>query len=202
MFTGLVQGMGSIMQIKEYDSSIELTLSIGELASEVSIGESISVNGTCLTVTTIHDDNVCLDVMKQTLALTNLNELHVRDKVNLELAVLPTQRLGGHMVQGHVDGVGAIAAREPGERWERFLVSLPTALMRYVVPQGSITINGVSLTVGSVDDALSQVELWIIPETLSKTIFGLAKVGDLVNIEVDVLGKYVERLLAKGITSC
>ena len=201
MFTGLVQGMGSIMQIKEYDSSIELTLSIGELASEVSIGESISVNGTCLTVTTIHGDNVCLDVMKQTLALTNLKELHVRDKVNLELAVLPTQRLGGHIVQGHVDGVGAIATREPGERWERFLVSLPTSLMRYVVPQGSLTINGVSLTVGIVDDALSQVELWIIPETLSKTIFSLAKVGDLVNIEVDLLGKYVERLLAKGITS-
>lgn len=201
MFTGLVQGVGSITQIQEFDSSIELILSIGELASEVSIGESISVNGTCLTVTRTDGDEVSLDVMKQTLALTNLKELHIGEKVNLELAVLPTQRLGGHLVQGHVDGVGTITAREPGERWERFLVSVPTSLMKYVVPQGSITINGVSLTVGSIDDTLSQVELWIIPETLSKTIFGRAEVGDLVNIEVDVLGKYVERLLAKGITS-
>ena len=201
MFTGLVQGIGAITQIKEYESSLELILSMGDLASEVSIGESISVNGTCLTATSIRGESVSLDVMKQTLALTNLKELHVGDRVNLELAVLPTQRLGGHLVQGHVDGVGTITAREPGERWERFLVSLPTSLMKYVVPQGSITINGVSLTVGSVDDSQSQVELWIIPETLSKTIFGLAQVGDLVNIEVDVLGKYVERLLAKGITS-
>ncbi len=201
MFTGLVQGIGSITQIQEFESSIALTLSIGALASEVGIGDSISVNGTCLTVTEVDGDEVSLDVMKQTLELTNLKGLHVGGKVNLELAVLPTQRLGGHLVQGHVDGVGSVVAREPGERWERFVVSIPASLLKYVVAQGSITVNGVSLTVGSVNDALSQIELWIIPETLSKTIFGLAQVGDLVNIEVDVLGKYVERLLNKGITS-
>jgi len=200
MFTGLVQEIGSITQITEHESSSELGLSIGALAPEVSIGDSISVDGACLTITEISSENVSLDVMKQTLLLTNLKARKVGDYVNLELAVLPTQRLGGHLVQGHVDGVGSLLAREPGDRWERFVVSIPKHLMKYVVPQGSITVNGVSLTVGSVDDESSCVELWIIPETLSKTTFGLAKIGDLMNIEVDVLGKYVERLLSKGAT--
>lgn len=201
MFTGLVQEIGSITKIIEHETSIELELSIGALSKEVSIGDSISVDGTCLTITKIDSDRVCLDVMKQTLLLTKLKVLQVGSQVNLELAVLPTQRLGGHLVQGHVDGVGAVVVREPGQRWERFVISIPSSLMRYVVPQGSITVNGVSLTVGSIDDALSQVELWIIPETLLKTTFGLLNVGDLVNIEVDVLGKYVERLLLKGAKS-
>ncbi len=125
--------------------------------------------------------------------------LRVSSPVNLELAVLPTQRLGGHLVQGHVDGVGTVVTREPGERWERFVIAIPRQLMKYVVPQGSITVNGVSLTVGSLDDALSEVELWIIPETSTKTTFGILQIGDKANIEVDVLGKYVERLLAKGV---
>lgn len=201
MFTGLVQGIGKIDQIVEFDTSKQIHLSIGDLAKEVAVGESISIDGCCLTATRVQDDTVFLDVMKQTLALTNLGTLSVGDRVNLELAVLPTQRLGGHLVQGHVDGVGTITVREPGERWERFRISVPPHLMKYIVAQGSITINGVSLTVGSVHDDVSEVELWIIPETSAKTIFGSAKTGDLVNIEVDVLGKYVERLLSKGITS-
>lgn len=201
MFTGLVQGIGSITSIIEHETSIELELSIGDLARDVSIGDSISINGICLTVTRIDSDKIWLDVMKQTLLLTNLKAAGVADLVNLELAVLPTERLGGHLVQGHIDGVGIVVTREPGERWERFVISVPSSLMKYVVPQGSITVNGVSLTVGSIDDVLSQVELWIIPETLSKTTFGLMKVGDLVNIEVDVLSKYVERLLSKGVNS-
>lgn len=201
MFTGLVRGIGSITRIIEHESSIELELSISDLARDVSIGDSISINGICLTVTKIDSDKIWLDVMKQTLLLTNLKAAGVADQVNLELAVLPTERLGGHLVQGHIDGVGVVVTREPGERWERFVISVPSSLMKYVVPQGSITVNGVSLTVGGIDDALSQVELWIIPETLSKTTFGLMKVGDQVNIEVDVLGKYVERLLSKGVNS-
>lgn len=201
MFTGLVQGIGSVSKITEHESSTELEIAIGALVKEVSIGDSIGIDGACLTVTRIASDKVCLDVMKQTLLLTNLKQLQVSDLVNLELAVLPTQRLGGHLVQGHIDGVGTIVTREPGQRWERFLISIPLHLMKYVVPQGSITINGVSLTVGSIDDVLSQVEIWIIPETSSKTTFGAIKVGDPVNIEVDVLGKYVERLMAKGATS-
>ncbi len=199
MFTGLVQGIGSVTSVIDHETSIELELAIGALAKEVSIGDSISINGTCLTITKIDPEKISVDVMKQTLLLTNLKTLQMSDQVNLELAVLPTQRLGGHLVQGHVDGVGTIVTREPGERWERFVVSLPSSLMKYVVPQGSITVNGVSLTVGGIDDGLSQVELWIIPETLSKTTFGVLKIGELVNIEVDVLGKYVERLLARGV---
>lgn len=201
MFTGLVEGIGSITSIIEHETSIEIELSIGDLVRGLSIGDSISVNGICLTVTKIDSDKIWLDVMKQTLLLTNLKAAGVADQVNLELAVLPTQRLGGHLVQGHIDGVGIVVTREPGERWERFVISVPSSLMKYIVCQGSITVNGVSLTVGSIDDVLSQVELWIIPETLSKTTFGVMKVGDHVNIEVDVLGKYVERLLSKGIKS-
>lgn len=199
MFTGLVQGIGTVARITEHQDSIELELEIGALAKEVSVGDSISVNGTCLTVVKIDRELICLDVMKQTLLLTNLEGLRVSSPVNLELAVLPTQRLGGHLVQGHVDGVGTVVTREPGERWERFVIAIPRELMKYVVPQGSITVNGVSLTVGSLDDALSEIELWIIPETSTKTTFGILQIGDKVNIEVDVLGKYVERLLAKGV---
>lgn len=201
MFTGLVQGIGTVARIVEHQDSIELELEIGILAKEVSVGDSISVNGTCLTVVKKDRELICFDVMKQTLLLTNLQDLRVSSPVNLELAVLPTQRLGGHLVQGHVDGVGTVVTREPGERWERFVIAIPRPLMKYVVPQGSITVNGVSLTIGSLDDALSEVELWIIPETSTKTTFGILQIGDKVNIEVDVLGKYVERLLAKGANS-
>ncbi len=201
MFTGLVQGIGTVASVIEHESSIELQLEIGELANEVTIGDSISINGTCLTVTKIDSKRISLDVMKQTLLLTNLQDLREADQVNLELAVLSTQRLGGHLVQGHVDGVGEVAVREPGERWERFVVLVPSTLMKYIVAQGSIAVNGVSLTVGSLNDDVSQVELWIIPETSTKTTFGILRVGDKVNIEVDVLGKYVERLLAKGAIS-
>jgi riboflavin synthase len=201
MFTGLVQGIGTVTNLAEHESSIEVELEIGTLIKEVTLGDSISVNGTCLTVTKIDSDRVSLDVMKQTLKLTNLHHLRVGDPANLELAVLPTQRLGGHLVQGHVDGVGSVIEREPGDRWERFLLSIPAELMKYVVAQGSITVNGVSLTVGRIDDENSHVELWIIPETSLKTTFGTLKVGDQVNIEVDVLGKYVERLLSKGAQS-
>jgi riboflavin synthase len=201
MFTGLVQGIGTVTNLAEHESSIEVELEIGTLIKEVTVGDSISVNGTCLTVTKIDSDRVSLDVMKQTLKLTNLHHLRVGDPANLELAVLPTQRLGGHLVQGHVDGIGSVIEREPGDRWERFLLSIPAELMKYVVAQGSITVNGVSLTVGSIDDENSHVELWIIPETSLKTTFGTLKVGDQVNIEVDVLGKYVERLLSKGAQS-
>ncbi|HEY3293130.1 MAG TPA: riboflavin synthase [Candidatus Nanopelagicaceae bacterium] len=201
MFTGLVQGIGTVTNLAEHESSIEVELEIGTLIKEVTVGDSISVNGTCLTVTKLDSDRVSLDVMKQTLKLTNLHHLRVGDPANLELAVLPTQRLGGHLVQGHVDGIGSVIEREPGDRWERFLLSIPAELMKYVVAQGSITVNGVSLTVGSIDDENSHVELWIIPETSLKTTFGTLKVGDQVNIEVDVLGKYVERLLSKGAQS-
>jgi riboflavin synthase len=197
MFTGLIQEMGTIEKLIEHESSIELLFDAGQLANQIKVGDSISVNGVCLTATE-NDDSVKVDVMIQTLRLSSLRGLRPGSRVNLELAVLPIERLGGHMVQGHVDGVGRVVAREPGERWERLLLSIPTNLMKYVVAQGSIAVDGVSLTVGSLDDASSQIEIWLIPETLSKTTLGLREVGDFVNIEVDVLAKYVERLLKTG----
>jgi riboflavin synthase len=197
MFTGLIQEVGTVEKLIEHESSIELYFDAGRLSSEIKVGDSISVNGVCLTATE-NEDAVKVDVMIQTLRLSSLNGLLPGSKINLELAVLPVERLGGHLVQGHVDGVGRVIAREPGERWERLLVSIPKNLMKYVVAQGSIALDGVSLTVGSIDDASSQIEIWLIPETLSKTILGLLKVGDPVNIEVDILAKYVERLLNTG----
>lgn len=197
MFTGLIQEVGTVEKLIEHESSIEILFDSGRLSKQIKIGDSISVNGVCLTATK-NDDAVRVDVMIQTLRLSSLSELRPGSKVNLELAVLPVERLGGHLVQGHVDGVGRVIAREPGERWERLLVSIPKNLMKYIVAQGSIALDGVSLTVGSFDDLSSQVEIWLIPETLSKTILGLLKVGDPVNIEVDVLAKYVERLLNTG----
>ena len=200
MFTGLIQEVGTVEKLIEYDSSIEIFFDAGRLSNQIKVGDSINVNGVCLTATKNDNDAVRVDVMAQTLRLSSLSKLRPGIKINLELAVLPVERLGGHLVQGHVDGVGRVIAREPGERWERLLVSIPKKLMRYVVAQGSIAIDGVSLTVGSIDDLSSQIEIWLIPETLSKTILGLLKVGDSVNIEVDVLAKYVERLLNTGRT--
>ncbi|MDP1711325.1 MAG: riboflavin synthase [Candidatus Nanopelagicaceae bacterium] len=197
MFTGLIQEMGTVEKLIEHESSIELLFDAGLLTNQIKIGDSISVNGVCLTATE-NDDGVKVDVMIQTLRLSSLSGLRPGTKINLELAVLPVERLGGHLVQGHVDGVGRVIAREPGERWERLLVSIPKGLMKYVVAQGSIAVDGVSLTVGSIDDVSSQIEIWLIPETLSKTTLGLLKIGDSVNIEVDVLAKYVERLLNTG----
>lgn len=198
MFTGLIQALGKITNIVEHESSVELEINIGSLSAETAIGDSVSVNGVCLTITAIDSEIVTVDVMVQTLRLTSLKDLRIGNNVNLELAVLPTSRLGGHLVQGHVDGVGKVVVREPGERWERFVISIPSDLLKYVVAQGSITVDGVSLTVGSINDESSQIELWLIPETLAKTILGTLKVDDPVNIEVDVLAKYVERLLKKG----
>jgi riboflavin synthase len=136
--------------------------------------------------------------MVQTLNLTSTGKLKVSDLVNLELATKSSDRLGGHIVQGHVDGVAKVAAIAQEPKWQRMDIKLPQALMKYVVAQGSITVEGVSLTVGQLDDEADQVTVWLIPETLAKTNLASKQVGDLLNIEVDVLAKYVERLIAKG----
>jgi riboflavin synthase len=133
--------------------------------------------------------------MVQTLKLTTLGSLVSGSKVNTELATRADARLGGHIVQGHVDGVAKVVVSEPGDKWQRFVVEIPESLRRYVVNQGSICVDGVSLTVGEIDDKTSRVTLWLIPETLAKTTLGLRMAGDSVNIEVDVLAKYVERLV-------
>jgi riboflavin synthase len=133
--------------------------------------------------------------MVQTLKLSNVGSLITGQSVNAELATRADSRLGGHIVQGHVDGVGTVVANEPGEKWQKFEVRIPQKLIKYVVNQGSICIDGVSLTVGNIDDSSCTVTLWLIPETLEKTTLGSRKIGDEVNIEVDVLAKYVERLI-------
>jgi riboflavin synthase len=188
MFTGLVQDIATIRAIEKRNESSVLTFETN-LAHELSIGDSISVNGVCLTAISIDSKEVKVDVMIQTLKLSNLGQLSVGDKVNAELATRADARLGGHIVQGHVN--------EMGEKWQKFVVEIPAHLKKYVVNQGSICIDGVSLTVGSIDDATRAVTLWLIPETLEKTTLGDKAVGESVNIEVDVLAKYVERLLSQ-----
>jgi riboflavin synthase len=154
----------------------------------------------CLTATSVSDNTFTADVMVQTLSLTSLSALTVGSPVNLELAAQLNARMGGHIVQGHVDGVGSVSSIKPGEKWTEFSLTVPEHLLRYVVAQGSIALDGVSLTVGSVDDASCTVTVWLIPETLAKTNLASRQLGDLINIEVDILAKYVERMVAKGVT--
>jgi len=198
MFTGLVAELGKITAITRGESSSVLTVQAPMLTPELAIGDSIAVNGTCLTATSITADSFTADVMVQTLSLTSLGKLEVGSAVNLELAAQMDMRMGGHIVQGHVDGVATVISRTPGEKWEKFVIEVPADLSRYIVNQGSICVDGVSLTVGEIDDSNNHVTLWLIPETLAKTNLSLKTPGDIVNIEVDILAKYVERLISKG----
>ena len=197
MFTGLIQARGEVIALSTGRESMVMKFDAGRLATEVEVGDSIAVDGVCLTVTAVTNREVSVDVMLQTLKMTSIKDLKIHEVLNLELAMRPTDRLGGHIVQGHIDGVGTVISREPGDKWERLKIRVPKGLMKYVVAQGSITINGVSLTVGSIDDSEESIVLWLIPETLTETNLGQTEVGDLVNIEVDVLAKYVDRLMQK-----
>ena len=194
MFTGLVQDVAIVEEIVRREDSSVLTIKT-RLAAMMGIGDSISINGVCLTATSIQGEAITVDVMIQTLKLSNIGSLVTGQRVNAELATRADSRLGGHIVQGHVDGVGRVITNEPGEKWQKFEVQIPQELIKYVVNQGSISIDGVSLTVGNIDDKSCSVTLWLIPETLEKTTLGSRKLGDEVNIEVDVLAKYVERLI-------
>ena len=198
MFTGLVAELGKVTAISRGESSSVLTVHAPALTPQLAIGDSIAVNGTCLTATSITSDSFTADVMVQTLSLTSLGKLEVGSAVNLELAAQMDMRMGGHMVQGHVDGIATVISRTPGEKWERFIIEVPVNLSRYIVNQGSIAVDGVSLTVGEISDESNHVTLWLIPETLAKTNLSLKSPGDIVNIEVDILAKYVERLISKG----
>jgi len=199
MFTGLVAELGEITSISRGETSSVLTVYAPLLTPELAIGDSIAVNGTCLTATSLTADSFTADVMVQTLSLTSLGNLEVGSPVNLELAAQMDMRMGGHIVQGHVDGVAKVISRTPGEKWEQFIIEVPAELSRYIVNQGSICVDGVSLTVGEINDSNNQVTLWLIPETLAKTNLAQKTPGDIVNIEVDILAKYVERLISKGV---
>ena len=198
MFTGLIGELGSITAIEKGESSAVFTINAPQLISQIAVGDSVAVNGVCLTATAISGTTFTADVMIQTLSLTSLSQLNVASTVNLELAAQLNSRLGGHMVQGHVDGVASVVGLTPGDKWAQFDITVPAHLAKYIVNQGSICLDGVSLTVGGIDDSNNVVTVWLIPETLAATNLSAKSAGDLVNVEVDVLAKYVERLLAKG----
>jgi riboflavin synthase len=198
MFTGLIQAVGSVSAIDRQESSAKLEVTSPEISSQISQGDSVSVNGTCLTVVSFTKESFVVDVMVQTLNLTSTGALLIGSPVNLELATRTQDRLGGHIVQGHVDGVANVARISADKEWTRMDISVPAHLMKYVVAQGSICIEGVSLTVGELNDSLNQVSVWLIPETLAKTNLSSKKISDPLNVEVDVLAKYVERLITRG----
>ena len=199
MFTGLVMAVGEVSTLESREESAIITIESSIIATQVKVGDSIAVNGVCLTATSVSEEAFTADVMVQTLRMSSLGELEKSSLVNLELAAKVSDRLGGHIVQGHADGVGKVALREAGEKWEQMDITVPAHLMKYIQNQGSICIDGVSLTVGSLEDEKNQVTLWLIPETLAKTNLSTKKIDDQVNIEVDVLAKYVERLVERKV---
>jgi len=198
MFTGLIAELGSIIAIEKSETSAIFTINAPGLSSEIAVGDSVSVNGVCLTAISISGTTFSADVMVQTLSLTSLSQIIVGSPVNLELAAQLNARMGGHMVQGHVDGLATVVALTPGDKWAKFDITVPEHLSKYIVNQGSICLDGISLTVGEIDDASNLLTVWLIPETLEKTNLSTLRPGDLINVEVDVLAKYVERLLDKG----
>jgi riboflavin synthase len=193
MFTGIVEELGEVVSWSDLGDSARIEVLGRTVTSDAQHGDSISVSGVCLTVVSVADGAFTADVMKETLDRSSLGELSVGDPVNLERAALLSTRLGGHLVQGHVDGVGRIVNRKPADAWELVTISLPAELARYVVEKGSITVDGVSLTVVSVTDTEFSVSL--IPTTLELTTLGHKGIGAPVNLEVDVIAKYVEKLL-------
>ncbi|VXB42268.1 riboflavin synthase [Aeromicrobium sp. 9AM] len=196
MFTGLIEEKGTITAVKDLGDSVRLTVRGPLVVSDAQHGDSIAVSGVCLTVMEQDTDSFAADVMKESLDKTSLGDLRVGDEVNLERATRAGARLGGHIVQGHVDGTGRILDRTPSEHWEVVRIALPPDLAKYLVAKGSVTVDGTSLTVVEVVDA---DEPWfsvsLIPTTLAETTLGTKGPGDRVNLEVDILAKYVERLL-------
>jgi riboflavin synthase len=202
VFTGIVEEVGTLLVRQDQSDAARLLIRARKVLEDVAVGDSISVNGVCLTVTDFWPDQGegtwSTDVMGETLRRSSLGKAQAGDPVNLERAVSAHTRLGGHIVQGHVDGVGSVLARTPGEHWEVVRIGLPPQLARYVVEKGSICVDGVSLTVSAVsaaDDPEPWFEVSLIPTTLRETTLGTRATGDPVNLEVDVIAKYVERLL-------
>ena len=197
MFTGLVEGVGHLASRDLRDGDARLRIAVGTLAFDhVVRGESISVNGACLTVVAFDEAHFDVDASTETLALTTLGGLPIGAAVNLERAMRPDDRLGGHLVSGHVDGVGHVRSIADDARAQRWAFDAPAPLHRYIAKKGSICVDGVSLTVNAVDD--DGFEVALIPHTIEHTAFAQAKAGDTVNLEIDLVARYVERLLAAG----
>jgi riboflavin synthase len=193
MFTGIVEELGTVAGVETLPDSIRLQIKGDLVSSDLSQGESISVNGVCLTAAELTSDGFIADVMLETLNRSSLSGIAQGDRVNLERAMSGTGRFGGHVVQGHVDGVAEIISREPSENWEVVRVKIPSDLSKYVVHKGSITFDGVSLTVNDITG--DTVSLSLIPETLRLTTLGSKKVGDKLNVEADILAKHIEKLI-------
>lgn len=196
MFTGIVEELGEVVSLEELTDAARLRLRGPVVTSDARHGDSIAVNGVCLTVVDVADGSFTADVMDETLRRSSLRALAPGSRVNLERAATLGSRLGGHLVQGHVDATGEVLERTPSEHWELVRISLPASVSRYVVEKGSITVDGVSLTVAALDETSLTVSL--IPTTLELTTLGRAAVGTPVNLEVDVIAKYVERLGTGG----
>jgi len=197
MFTGLISELGTVSAITKGESSAILTINAPLLINEIKLGDSVAVNGVCLTATSITERSFTADVMVQTLSLTSLSQVSVGSAVNLELAAQLNARMGGHMVSGHIDGVATVVGLTQGDKWLQFDIKVPENLSKYIVNQGSIALDGVSLTVGEINEA-NLVTVWLIPETLARTNLAAKQPGELVNVEVDLIAKYVERLITKG----
>ena len=193
MFTGIVEELGSVDRLVDLGDAARITVRGPLVTADAAGGDSIAVNGVCLTVVDVEDGAFTADVMRETLDRSALGRLAVGDPVNLERAATLATRLGGHIVQGHVDGVGEIRSRRPGKQWEIVTVSLPAGLARYVVEKGSVAVDGVSLTVARI--GADEFDVSLIPTTLKATTLGSKGVGEPVNLEVDVIAKYVEKLV-------
>ncbi len=194
MFTGLIEGVGALRAREARGGDARLTIAVGSLPfADVALGESIALNGVCLTVVAFDAASFEADASNETLALTTLGDLPVGAALNLERAMLPSDRLGGHLVSGHVDGVGRVEQITPDARAQRWRFSAPAHLLKYVALKGSICVDGVSLTVNAVDETGFEVAL--IPHTVEHTAFAQTRVGAAVNLEVDLVARYVERLL-------
>jgi len=197
MFTGIIQATGRVTRSEPRGGDLRLGIVAPDLdTSDVALGDSVAVSGCCLTVVAHEGDTLAFDISNESLALTTLGDLGVGDRVNLEKALRLSDRLGGHLVSGHVDGIGSIVSVEPDARSQRWVIEAPSALARYVAAKGSVCVDGVSLTVNTMDGARFGVNL--IPHTVEQTTFGDRRVGDRVNLEIDMLARYVERMLATG----
>jgi riboflavin synthase len=196
MFTGIVEELGEVVSVEHLDGTARITVRGPQVTSDARPGDSIAVNGTCLTVTGLSGGDFTADVMAETLRRTGLGGLAPGSPVNLERSLRVGDRLGGHLVQGHVDGVGRIVSRAPAEHWEVVRITVPPGLARYLVEKGSVAVDGVSLTISALGgDGQSWFEVSLIPATLAATTLGRAAPGSRVNLEADVIGKYVERML-------
>jgi riboflavin synthase len=203
VFTGIVEELGQVVTLERAAEPARLTVAGPGVTADARRGDSIAINGVCLTVTALSDGQFSADVMGETLSRSSLGALAPGTPVNLERSVRPDGRLGGHLVQGHVDGTGTIVSRAPAGGWDVVRISVPGELSRYVVEKGSVAVDGVSLTVSALSPPASPgqapgawFEVSLIPETLQRTTLGTKQPGDVVNLEVDMIAKYVERLLA------